>query len=242
MWECCKNNIYLLYLPPHTSHVLQPLDVAIFGPLKQAYHKFLGDLGHMAPDTASRKREFLRCYHKARLEALILLNIKAGWRTSGLWPVSVRQPLLNPLIIYKGNELPDRAVSMPPENVEIPSQVEWSTPRTTSQLRDELHLFDQLDPDPHTKRLVFRKINKAFDEKNTELAIKDREIQVLKARIDNIHTRKRKKIEISPNSKFANIKKVQEAQLAAGVYIDDAHVLSSDSESSTSLEFCIKIR
>ena len=39
MWECFQNNIHLLFLPPHTSHVLQPLDLAVFGPLKQAYRK-----------------------------------------------------------------------------------------------------------------------------------------------------------------------------------------------------------
>jgi hypothetical protein len=31
---CIQNQISLLILPPHTSHVLQPLDVAIFVPLK----------------------------------------------------------------------------------------------------------------------------------------------------------------------------------------------------------------
>ena len=33
--HCIQNRISLLILPPHTSHVLQPLDVAIFGPLKK---------------------------------------------------------------------------------------------------------------------------------------------------------------------------------------------------------------
>ncbi|XP_072389643.1 uncharacterized protein [Diabrotica undecimpunctata] len=32
-----ENNINLLTLPPHTSHRLQPLDKAVFGPLKKYY-------------------------------------------------------------------------------------------------------------------------------------------------------------------------------------------------------------
>jgi len=36
MWHCFQNNIYLLFLPPHASHVLQPLDISVFSPLKAA--------------------------------------------------------------------------------------------------------------------------------------------------------------------------------------------------------------
>lgn len=34
-YECLKHNIHLVYLPPHSSHILQPLDSFSFGPLKQ---------------------------------------------------------------------------------------------------------------------------------------------------------------------------------------------------------------
>ena len=35
---CLKNNILILCLPPHSTHLLQPLDVGIvFGPLNRAY-------------------------------------------------------------------------------------------------------------------------------------------------------------------------------------------------------------
>ena len=36
MYECFKNGIYLLFLPSHASHVLQPLDVSCFSPVKAA--------------------------------------------------------------------------------------------------------------------------------------------------------------------------------------------------------------
>ena len=34
---CQQHNIITLYMPAHSSHLLQPLDVGCFGPLKQAY-------------------------------------------------------------------------------------------------------------------------------------------------------------------------------------------------------------
>lgn len=33
---CMENAIELLILPPHTSHILQPLDVGVFAPLKRS--------------------------------------------------------------------------------------------------------------------------------------------------------------------------------------------------------------
>jgi hypothetical protein len=33
---CLDKSIDLVVLPPHTSYILQPLDIGIFGPLKQA--------------------------------------------------------------------------------------------------------------------------------------------------------------------------------------------------------------
>lgn len=38
---CRENGIILICLPPNTTHMLQPLDVAFFFPLKQAWKKFI---------------------------------------------------------------------------------------------------------------------------------------------------------------------------------------------------------
>jgi DDE superfamily endonuclease len=45
---CSENNIITECLPPHTSHILQPLDVACFGPLKTAYGHLVQDLARKA--------------------------------------------------------------------------------------------------------------------------------------------------------------------------------------------------
>ncbi|KAI1001465.1 hypothetical protein K3495_g6735 [Podosphaera aphanis] len=41
MFMCFQNNVNLLFLPSHTSHVLQSLDQSVFGPFKTAYRKQL---------------------------------------------------------------------------------------------------------------------------------------------------------------------------------------------------------
>jgi hypothetical protein len=74
MEECCIYNIYPLYLPAHTSHVLQPLDLAVFGPWKASYRKWLSQLSDFDDSSAARKRNFLCCYEKARRSALSEVN------------------------------------------------------------------------------------------------------------------------------------------------------------------------
>jgi hypothetical protein len=47
MYLCFHHDIHLLYFPPHTSHMLQPLDLSVFSSLKRTYPKELGFLNTM---------------------------------------------------------------------------------------------------------------------------------------------------------------------------------------------------
>lgn len=46
---CRANGVHLLTFPPHCSHRLQPLDVAVYGPMKAAYKRALHDHQMMNP-------------------------------------------------------------------------------------------------------------------------------------------------------------------------------------------------
>src|SRR6266566_7635148 len=37
IYSCFNSNIYLLFLPSYTSHILQPLDLSMFSPIKTHY-------------------------------------------------------------------------------------------------------------------------------------------------------------------------------------------------------------
>jgi hypothetical protein len=82
---CIKNNIVLLWMPPHSSHILQPLDVACFGPLKQAFskqtqHLIRNHIFHI------NKSTFIDAFKAAYFESITPQNIQAGFRGSGLYP------------------------------------------------------------------------------------------------------------------------------------------------------------
>ena len=83
--HCIENNICLFLLLPHSSHILQPLDVGVFSPLKTAVSADLDRLIRVGV-TRLEKAEWVESYIRARLNAFIEKNIRAGWHYSGLAP------------------------------------------------------------------------------------------------------------------------------------------------------------
>lgn len=73
----------------HSSHLLQPLDVGCFGPLKRAYGGLIEQkmrLGYNHID----KFHFLRAYATAHLEIFKPLNIQNGFPAAGIYPFARR--------------------------------------------------------------------------------------------------------------------------------------------------------
>lgn len=79
--------IDLLILPPHCSHVLQPLDVSVFSPLKRALAAETDAVARLDAGRVSRI-EWTQMYIRARDKAFTATNIKSGWRNTGLEPLS----------------------------------------------------------------------------------------------------------------------------------------------------------
>jgi hypothetical protein len=72
-------------MPPHLSHLLQPLDVGCFAPLKQAYERQAEELMRNQI-TYITKLEFLPCFKRAFNAAITPSNIQGGFRGAGLVP------------------------------------------------------------------------------------------------------------------------------------------------------------
>ena len=82
-----KNNIIFMVLPPHSSHLTQPLDVGVFGPLKthmaSAIEPLISTELHRI-----LKAEWLSTYVEAYDNAFTIQNIQADFRGTGIQPYS----------------------------------------------------------------------------------------------------------------------------------------------------------
>ena len=88
------SKIILLCLPPHTTHLLQPLDVGVFAPLSEAYRSSVCKKSKYLYTYSVDKVAFLQILGDAREEAITLTNIEKAWAKIGL-------ELFNPKIIME---------------------------------------------------------------------------------------------------------------------------------------------
>jgi len=82
---CQEHNIITLCMPPHSSHLLQPLDVGCFAPLKKAYSRQIEQLMRMNITHIS-KLEFLCGFREAFFASITEKNIQGGFAGAGLIP------------------------------------------------------------------------------------------------------------------------------------------------------------
>lgn len=85
-----ENNIKLLILPPHSSHFTQPLDIAIFSPLKEYMTQETLHLIN-AKVATFQKVEWLEAYVVSRTKAFSIQNIFGSWSGAGLVPFFPRK-------------------------------------------------------------------------------------------------------------------------------------------------------
>lgn len=98
--ECLKHNISFIFLPSNSSHMTQPLDVAFFRPLKEAWRRILEkwkmNEGRRA---ATIPKDRFPHFIKELLESIKPnqeKNIQSGFRKCGIYPLD-RQQVLNRL-------------------------------------------------------------------------------------------------------------------------------------------------
>ena len=82
---CRDNNIIIYCFPAHASHVMQPLDIAVFGPLKKGWNKAIEE--HKAKShSAMTRSHFFQVFDRAWKSSCTRNNAVAGFKSSGLVP------------------------------------------------------------------------------------------------------------------------------------------------------------
>ena len=117
MRHCYDNNIAIFLLLPHSSHLIQLLDVGVFSPLKAAMKSQLNKIFRTGI-ARLQKSEWIENYIIARDKGMTKKNILAGWSGSGLWPINSVRIL---------SELPESDITTSPPFQHSPATPELLT-------------------------------------------------------------------------------------------------------------------
>jgi hypothetical protein len=121
---CLQNCILTLCMPAHTSHILQPLDVSCFGPLKKAYGSQIENKMRLGINHIT-KEEFLPAFFTAHRQTMTTETISSGFRATGLAPFDPKRVLENLGPVIEATPSPRS------------SQTSWNpqTPKTLPQIK-----------------------------------------------------------------------------------------------------------
>ena len=139
---CKGNGIICLCMPAHSSHLLQPLDVGVFGPLKHAYGKLVEAMMRGGNNHID-KTDFLSLYPSACNNVFTRDNIYGGFAGAGLKPLDKERVLLK--ITFQLH------TPTPPPSLDGEGSISstFQTPQNTHQLD---HKFQSLQRSLNKKR------------------------------------------------------------------------------------------
>ena len=99
-----SHGLILFVLPPHTSHLTQPLDVSVFGPMKLMYNRECQSYMHANPGISITKHCIAALTNKPYVKAMSAENLVSGFRKTGIFPFdsdAITKDSLAPSTIYR---------------------------------------------------------------------------------------------------------------------------------------------
>lgn len=113
---CEQNNIYMTPLPANSTHLMQPLDVAVFAPMKKKWREILDKWRSESKSSASIPKEYFPTLLNRLWNAVnqnVSRNLKSGFKGTGICPY-------DPIEVLK--RIPGALPENAEENNEIMSQ------------------------------------------------------------------------------------------------------------------------
>jgi hypothetical protein len=157
------------------------------------------------------KADFMECYYKARMASLTSRNIRSAWKRTRLWPVNMDIPLANPRL------LPDLPETHLETKTATPSKDYtfnvFQTPRAGKDVRkcaDKLRIGQYLAG--RDQQRLLRKVSKALDVKNAQLADQELKILSLQHLVERLQPKRRTKVVPNAGQRFVMLPEIIQAQ------------------------------
>lgn len=210
MQEAYLSNIWCYYLVPHTSHIFQPLDLALFSPLKRRFRAIRGANPLMDDFEVVRKQQFLNNYRIARNCTMKLTNCMAGFKAAGIWPFNPSKGLLSSFVPKEPENSSQPRPTTPPNATIDPNVV--ITPYNRQQLSQAFKTVSRNITVDRTVRSLFTKTGKVLDGHAFDNAAAQYEINLLKRKLNVYRNKHKRQRPVNPNLTFVGL---QDIQLAA---------------------------
>jgi hypothetical protein len=126
-----ENNIILFVLPPHSSHLTQPLDVGIFGPMKRHFYSECKLYMHANPGRYISRYEVAKLTARPYAKAFCPENIVNSFKKAGIYsfnPDVMCDKQTAPAEIYQSEHAPCRTEVENGSSQVINSPVETASP------------------------------------------------------------------------------------------------------------------
>jgi 4-hydroxybenzoate polyprenyltransferase len=207
MKKAWLNKIWLPWLPSHSSHITQPLDVAVFGPLKRYYRQLTRFWASYEATSPHQQQLFLQAYEEASRKALTRRNIISGFSATGLFPIDVQKALQS----LKPKEKKRQSFEGPttPRKRQVVAETVWATPQGSEDIQKQLQEA-QKDGNLSIRdfNCILKKAMKSIDQKNSQIQRLEEEKAVLKASAAAKAPTGRVPVQFDPNQAFPEIKQI----------------------------------
>ncbi|KAK5987494.1 MFS-type transporter clz9-like protein [Cladobotryum mycophilum] len=190
---CIEFDIVVAVFPPHSTHILQPLDVGVFQPLKNSQQKVLRALLQSSLLNFSRL-DFLTSFKRTYDEGFTRHNIITGFEKSGIYPPS-SGPAIRALLDQQRKQ---RKAINPAYASLLPQEFRFQLAADT--IEDMTHRYHDILSSPTREglRLARQVMTEASVlESNVKHFIEDRQ-----QRLERLNNRIRKGKMIKPSGEF----------------------------------------
>ena len=201
------NKVWCYYLIPHTSHIFQPLDLAVFSSLKRKFRTIMSANPLIDDMAAMKKAQFLLQYQDARTRAITLTNCAAGFSAAGIWPFNPSKGLQSRFVpcTVKTSYI-KRPVTPPPATVNSDVVV---TPYNRTLLSQAIDTVSRNVTVNRTVRTLFTKTRKVIDSHSVENAVAQRKITTLTKQLDIFKKKQKRRRAVNSNLLFVGLQDIQ---------------------------------
>lgn len=133
-----ENHIILFVLPPHCSHLLQPLDISCFGPFEVSWNSTCHNYMRESGGRVISRYDVCRLACKVYSSTLTPANIQAAFKKSGIYPFNqdvVNDSDIAPSLSFPARTVENQSMSSTPESMFSPPEKASSKENSGSSVK-----------------------------------------------------------------------------------------------------------